>query len=175
MLNSDRFGELGRAMQKDQSNEPSGHAQRAYDIHYKFHATLLNAAIDAGKEAIKAAILLNGGACVALLSFLAVISSRESSRVSLSLVQPTKASLACFAVGLLLAAIGSCMAFVSFTCGANSQAHHDLRDEYPFTFSNRKSEWLHRFSLITVTLAVAAILTSYGLFAYAVLTIGMRL
>lgn len=162
-------------MQKDQSNEPSGHAQRAYDNHYKFHATLLNAAIDAGKETIKAAIILNGGACVALLSFLAVISSRENTRAILALAQPTKASLGYFAIGLLLAAIGSCMAFLSFTFGANSQAHHDLRDEYPFTFSNRKSIWLDRLSSLTVSMAIIAILSSYGLFAYAAITIGIRL
>ncbi|WP_374832976.1 hypothetical protein [Paenochrobactrum pullorum] len=162
-------------MQNDVNSEPSSHAQRAYDIHYRFHATMLNAAIDSGKEAIKAAILLNGGACIALLSFLAVISTRENSLSSLALVQPTKDSLGCFALGLLLAAIGSCMAFLSFTSGANSQAHYDLRDEYPFIFQNRKTVWLDRLSLLTTVLAITSILSSYSLFAYAVFTIGMRI
>lgn len=155
--------------------EPSGHALRAYEVHYRFHASLLTAAIEAGKEAIKAALLLNGSACIALLSFLAVITARDSSRSVLLLIQPTKEALAYFAFGSLAAALGSGLAFASYCLRANSEAHRDMKDEFPFIFECPTSKRFMLCSDIATGCAVFLVVGSYLIFAYALISIAAKL
>ncbi len=154
--------------------EPSGHALRAYDIHHKFHATMLSGAIDAGKEALKAALILNGGACLALLSFLAVVStSEEAGEYASSFIPLTLNTLLYFSSGALLSAIGSGCAFASYTFGSNGLADKDLRDEYPFTFPTTKSKVYESMSLLFASLCMISVIASYVLFGLAVYAFGV--
>ena len=162
-------------MTEQKYKEPSGYALRAYDVHYKFHASLLSAAIEAAKEAIKVALLLNGSACIALLSFLAVITGRESTRSALILINPTKEALAYFALGTLAAALGSGLAFASYTLRANSEAQHDLMDEPPFIFSNPVSKRYLLWAQIATGAAIFAVATSYLVFAITLIGAASRL
>lgn len=68
---------------------------------------LMEAAIEAGKEAIKAAVLINGGAAVALLSFIA------SDKVAIIDGQKLGCSVALFAGGVLLGAVAFSSRYLS--------------------------------------------------------------
>lgn len=62
-----------------------------------------NATVEAGREALKAAVLINGGGSIALLSFLgAAVARGMPGSLGTALTWP----LACFGVGVLLAASG---------------------------------------------------------------------
>lgn len=65
---------------------------------------------EAGREALRSALLINGGAAVALLAFLGAVLSKENlGRLGLAMIGP----LASFAVGVFFAALGFGVRYLS--------------------------------------------------------------
>jgi hypothetical protein len=54
-------------------------AERAHDGEITFFHSVNDATIRSGENAIKAAILINGGACVAILAFVGALASQGES------------------------------------------------------------------------------------------------
>ena len=93
------------AAQGDQMSSDQRHQVllAQYDARIQTGLELFRATIDAGREALKAALLINGGAAVALLGFLgAAISQHFPTQLGLAVTAP----LGLFGVGVFCAAFG---------------------------------------------------------------------
>jgi hypothetical protein len=84
-------------------------AERAHDDEKGFGAKANEAAVKAAEEAIKAAILINGGSSVAMLAFIGTLASKEL--VSPFQLAAMSKPLVYFGSGLTAALIGSAAAY----------------------------------------------------------------
>lgn len=77
-------------------------------------AMIERASIDAGREGLKALLLLNGGACLALLSFLASAVGKSGLRgMELGLLTGATSALILFAIGAGLAVLTCLLSYVT--------------------------------------------------------------
>ncbi|SRR6266852_2927538 len=98
--------------------DPVNHADRVVDRAGPLFLESFKTAIDSGKNALQTAILINGGAAVALLAFLGNILTKDTpSRASLKF--PLSAALLCFGLGVLASALAA--AFVYFAQSAHAR------------------------------------------------------
>ncbi len=146
------------------SEEQHYWARRAFDRNDQMHDELLKASLDSGREALKAALLLNGGACIALLGFLASIASREASRTSLLLIAPAKVGLGWFAAGAFFAALGAGLAYICNSLYAGAAANLDKKFHHPYLFENAKSKRNQRWAFIINWLTLGSVSVSYVCF-----------
>lgn len=101
---------LADAAAKNQSNLAAYNAQNAHAIE------MFKSVMDAGKEALNALLLINGGAVVAILGFLGTAFSKDrfSPQLGLSLTYP----LAYFGLGVLAGALAFGIRYVAQACFA---------------------------------------------------------
>ncbi|WP_113499209.1 hypothetical protein [Brucella sp. NBRC 12953] len=142
-------------------------AKRAFDRNDQLHDELLKAALDSARDALKAALLLNGGACIALLGFLASITSKEATRASLMLLAPAKFGLTWFAAGAFLAAFGSGLAYICNSLYSGAAAEKDKRFSHPYIFGNKGSDRLYWWARAINWATVVVIFGSYSCFVLA--------
>jgi hypothetical protein len=122
-------------------------AERAHDQEAAFGAKANEAAVKAAEEAIKAAVLINGGSSVAMLAFLGTVASKDL----LSSDQLTAATspLLYFGFGVGAAVIGSAMAYFTnlMIAGSSNRKRRDY--QYPFLSARHRPRgisFLARFS-----------------------------
>src|SRR5689334_476912 len=84
-------------------------AERAHDAATDFGAKANESAVKAAEEAIKAAILINGGSAVAMLAFIGTIASKDL--ISTAQLDQIIKPLFWFGGGVASAAVGSAMAY----------------------------------------------------------------
>ena len=135
-------------------------AERAHDNHYSFIEILNRATIDSGNLALRSALLINGGAAIAILAYIGTLKIDHAAEVIDSMIW--------FATGVFLAAVGLGLGFLTNYFHSSSEACQDLEWEHPYVISNEKSRLLKRLSyrlLIGATLA--------GLFSLAFFLTGM--
>jgi hypothetical protein len=110
-----------------------------YDAKIKHNLEMLKGTLEAGKEALSAIVLTNGGAVVALLGFLGAALAKDFPRaLGLRLTVP----LLCFGIGVLLGAL-------AFGARYLSQAF----------YAGGHSGWGQGFTLAAVVIAVVAYAT----------------
>lgn len=115
-----------------------------YDAQAKSHLEMFKSVIEAGKEALNATLLINGGAVIAFLGFLgSMLSKSGAEALGLKLTAP----LLSFGFGVLFGALGFGMRY----CAQYSYARQWIKTG-------------HTFNLISVLLAIAA----YSAFGYGV-------
>ncbi len=146
-------------------------ARRAFDRNDQQHDELLKASLDSGRDALRASLLLNGGACIALLGFLASITAREASRSSLALIAPAKVGLSWFAVGAFLAALGAGLAYICNSLYAGAVAEKDKRFQHPYIFSNETADRLFWWARFVNWATVMVVFSSYACFVLGLLLI----
>jgi hypothetical protein len=105
-------------------------AERAHDIETEFGATANTAAAKNAEEALKAAILINGGSSVAMLAFIGTLVSRDvlSSEQLANITKP----LLCFGSGVAASIVASAAAYFTnlFIAGASNRRQREY--EHPF-------------------------------------------
>ena len=74
-----------------------------YDAQTKYNLEFFKSVIDSGREALNALVLINGGAVVALLSFISITLSKG---LSFELGSNLKCSILYFGIGVLMGALG---------------------------------------------------------------------
>ncbi|MGE4048090.1 MAG: hypothetical protein AB7F35_24750 [Acetobacteraceae bacterium] len=135
-------------------------AERAHDIEAGFASNANHAAVTAGNHAIRALLLINGGAAVAMLAFIGHLAGVKDGKFSGKLPELT-APLAWFAWGVALAAAAGALAYCTNYCIGASSAAKDRSYEYPYlrptTVSKRWKKGALLFQAVALLVSVAAL------------------
>jgi hypothetical protein len=113
-------------------------AERAHDDEAAFHRYVNEAAIKAGETVIKTAILINGGACVAILAFLGSLASQG--RIGSAQLSDVAGALASFAFGVAVGALAAGAAYATNYLIAQLSASRAREWEAPFIRDGQKSK-----------------------------------
>lgn len=135
-------------------------AERAHDDELAFGTKANEAAVKNAEEAIKAALLVNGGSCIAMLAFVGTLASRDAlSSAQLSeIVRP----LLYFGAGVAAAVVASAAAYFTNLYLANASAHRERSYVEPFIRPTsqskrrgRAAEFFRWIGIIAVTASIA--------------------
>ena len=113
-------------------------AERQHDLSAEFEKRLVEASTRDAQEAIKLIFLMNSGAAVAMLAFIASLASRPG--ITLLNLKAVVHSLYWFMAGIVLAAVTSLLAYL---CNGLYSGHLSLQDktwEHPYIRENPKSK-----------------------------------
>jgi hypothetical protein len=88
-------------------------AQRAHDKHDAFAERLDTAAIKSSEKALGACLVINGGAAIAVLSFIGGLASRDAITIGSSGFKPVADSLEPFAFGVVAAVAGMALSYLA--------------------------------------------------------------
>jgi hypothetical protein len=88
-------------------------AHRAYDKHAAFVERLDTAAIKSSEVALGACLVINGGAAIAVLSFIGGLASKDTITIGGSDFKPVADSLEPFAFGVVAAVAGMALAYLA--------------------------------------------------------------
>lgn len=150
----------------DFKEDPHFWQKRAFDRQDERFESQIDAAIESGHHAVKAALILNGGACVALLAFLANTMSKapEGGDVGRLLALMID-SLSFFAAGALLAAVTAGLGYLTNLFAGESAASRSKHFEPPFIRDTTASKrWGGAYAAFAIATIATAVL-SYAAFA----------
>lgn len=140
--------------ERDDDRDPARERQRELR---DFIAAANVAAVSLSAATLKALLLLNGGAAIAMLGFVASLSSgRPQERLDLERVVE---ALQAYAVGAALAVMATGLAYAVMFMQASVVGSYDLTDEAPF-YANSPATALR--SRIYEFLHIAAVLVALG-------------
>jgi hypothetical protein len=116
-----------------------------YDATNELNLEIFRSGDDAGKEALKASLLINGGAVIAILSFLgAVVGKGIAGKLGLALVQP----------------------LLAFGCGVLSTAvAFGARYLTTYAYGLERPTWATRFNILAIVLTLVSY-TAFSLGVY---------
>ncbi|QPB21160.1 hypothetical protein [Rhizobium sp. 007] len=118
---------------------------------------LEGASIEAAQEGLKALLILNGGACIALLGFVATtISQPEASATYRPLIRGMMKSLVSFSVGAGLSVLTSMFAYLT------NQAYVAAL-EGPDKYSWAAGQWWNNVAVMTALLSLVAFFVGVSL------------
>ena len=145
-------------------------AERAHDLANDLGMRMNEASARDAQEAIKIALLINGGAAVVILAFIAGIVGRTN--ISLSDLRSVAHSLFWFAGGIVLAGITAACAYVANSLYSANQFEQDRIWEHPYLRHNERSRrafrWARFFNWLGFILAwISLALFIGGVFATA--------
>lgn len=116
----------------------------------EYNIEMLKAVLEAGKSALHALLIINGGAVVALLGVMSNLAGKDSGAL---LARYLALPLLQFGIGVLVGAVGFALRYFSQACYAESA---NTQDQY-----HRWGDWF-RYA------AIASAFTGYVLFGFAV-------
>lgn len=117
------------------------------------------AAVSTGTETVKAILLINGGACVAVLAFIGSIASK------VQVVTDLAGSLVWFAIGAVAAVISAAFGYLtnlSLSSETNTKTHHF---DAPFVRETEASRWHHVAGCVTRWVSICCAIV--GILAFA--------
>ena len=109
-------------------------AYREHDAETEFGRVANKAAIDSATETLKAIVLINGGSCVAILTFIGTLATKD--KVPIGLATP----LIWFAVGLVMTVIASALGHFTNLFIAKTSKSMTPEYERPFLRDNDESK-----------------------------------
>ncbi|GAB5507475.1 MAG: hypothetical protein Rhirs2KO_26380 [Rhizobiaceae bacterium] len=115
-------------------------ALRAYAREDEMHTDLLRASLDSAKEAIRSMLVLNGGASIALLGFLAATFSEEFTPNEAQLYSAILESLAFFAGGSFAAVLTAGLAYIVNSLYAGASARKKRIWVWPYLEKTKASQ-----------------------------------
>jgi hypothetical protein len=138
-------------------------AERAHDRNDAFFDSVNRAAIDAGNLAFRMALLVNGGAAVALLSFVGGLAADQKRALAPTLVW--------FAWGVVAAGAGIAFTYFTNYC-MTGVAYSQLKQwKHPYLTPGPATKYWQLFNIIFHLAAVAAGLSSLGFFIAGMFTV----
>jgi hypothetical protein len=143
-------------------------AERAHDAETEFGASANAAAVKNAEEAIKAAILINGGSSVAMLAFIGTLVSRDVLSVG-QLAQITK-PLLCFGWGVAASIVASAASYFTNLFIAGSSNRRQREYDAPFVRSTTSSDRKLRFGELFRWIGILAMGASIGCFIWGLVT-----
>lgn len=143
------------------------HALRHHERLDRIEADNDKAAIDAGAIAVRTLVLVNGGAVVAMLAFLANVINEGSG----DQYDGVLSSLTLFALGVFFAVGTAIGAYMTNLSAALRVAWTRRTWDYPYEKKTKQSKIWHRFSALFHYLSIGAGFTSLVLFLAGVLSL----
>jgi hypothetical protein len=140
--------------------------ERAIKAHDNNRADIEKAqrfAVESANVAIRAFLLINGGATVALLAFVGAIWTAEADGELMSALVP---SLQFFAFGVGFAGVAAALAYLVNMLDANITCSVEYSWDYPHVRATPHAKWLRRvryfFHISALILAVATLAAFFG-------------
>ncbi|MCP1854233.1 MULTISPECIES: hypothetical protein [unclassified Bradyrhizobium] len=136
-------------------------AERQHDSETKFGDAADASAVKSGEEAIKAVSLVNGGAAVAMLTFIGVL---VSAGYKPEQVAEVSKPLTYFAAGVAAAIVGGALTYLVNIFISMSSKNRRREWEVPFVRSTRASRWYASAAEFFRMIAIVSVLASIGCF-----------
>ena len=142
------------------------HAMRAHDLNSRSSFEFTKAAIESANVAIRAMLLVNGGAVIALLAFVgSILSSDVSNIIRIEAMIPP---IRIFAFGVGLSALTSALAYLVNMLDSDISNTVELTWKHPFVNDKPKANILRRWRMAFHYLAMTAAFTSICFFFWGV-------
>jgi hypothetical protein len=137
-------------------------AHRAHDNTKEFHSETNKAAIDGANLSLRTLVIINGGAAIAILTFLGGVASKE--KIDFVRVGMVADTLKWFASGVALAVLAMALAYLTHYSMAGVTASQLKIWEHPYVSDSSKSARWRRINLVFHVLAMLIAFGSLGLF-----------
>jgi hypothetical protein len=125
------------------------------------------ATVDAGNHALRAIMLINGGAGVALLAFIGSLASKEG----VNGIADLAASMQWFAYGVAVTAMGMCGAYLTNFSYVTALQSMICTWEHPYVLDTRSSTRWRRGGRCLHFFTIVLSLCALGLFVYGMLKV----
>lgn len=139
-------------MADDGKNSNFELALRAHDQQNELVKTTYAASADAANVAMRALLLVNGGAVVALLAFVGAIEAGDNSSTDTTALID---SVYWFSLGVGLAVVTAALAYLTFLCDNWMAIAVSMNWEYPFIVDKRSVKPLNILRVISHVIALA--------------------
>jgi len=139
-------------------------AQRAHDRLGQFQRSVNEAAIKGGDAALRAALLINGGAAVSVLAFIGGLAAQD--RIKLDQLKAVADSLMLFAFGVVAAVVGMGLAYLTNLITAIHAGSVERLSHPPYLRPGKNTATLSRMRNSFHAAAVVATLASIALFVW---------
>lgn len=137
-------------------------AKRAHDVSHEFHTYTNKAAIDGANLALRTLIVINGGAAVAILTFLGGVASKD--KIDFSEVGAVADTIKYFAIGVALALAGMALSYFTNLFMAGVEGTKIKIWEHPFLQETPRSKLMRKLNLVFHVAAFSASMASLVLF-----------
>lgn len=142
-------------------------AGRLHDREHEFYQQTNQATINNSNATLRLLVLINGGAALALLTFLSGLYPQGNP----SELADVAKHLIWFVWGVAFAAVGSGLAYAISYCIVTGSAYRDHKWYPPYVEDTPATKWWIRSAIFFHLLAVIAAIVSLGLFVYGMLEI----
>jgi hypothetical protein len=132
-------------------------AHRAHDQNEEFHSYVNKAAIDTATLSLRTLVVINGGAAIAILTFLGGVAAKE--KIDFAKVGVVADTLKWFAFGVALAVLGMALAYLTNFAMASITSSRVRTWEHPYVSNGPKTI---RWRRINLAFHIAAILVAIG-------------
>lgn len=140
-------------------------AKQAYAHADERYEKQTDAGIQFAKQSFQSLLLLNGGACIAILGFLAnTYSAKELGDKQRQLIESMVSSLTWFSLGAFATVLSTVIAFLSNRGFADSGLYRDRIVAAPYLVHNARSRRWERYAMCLLIVALIGALTSLGFF-----------
>jgi hypothetical protein len=138
------------------------HAERAHDTEKEFFYAVNEACIRSGESAVKFCMLINGGAALAMLSFLGALASQGK----ITTIQLTNLSgtLMWFAMGVAAGALSQGFAYLTNFSLAGMSSRRSRVWDFPYLLETRASAFWSKAYYVFITVAVVMAIAAFVLF-----------
>lgn len=139
-------------------------AERAHDAAREFASNSNDAAIASGNHTLRALIIINGGAAIAVLAFIGqIVSGNAELGEKLS---DLTAPLSWFAWGVALATLSVGLSYLTNYCNASAATKHDMHYEPPYVRKTSSSDHWTKATVCFQIIAIIAAIISLVFFIF---------
>jgi hypothetical protein len=132
-------------------------AHRAHDNAEEFHSYTNRAAIETANLSLRTLVVINGGAAIAVLTFLGGVASKE--KIDFAKVGVVAGTLKWFAFGVALAVLAMALSYLTNFAMAAIASSMARKWEHPYVSDGPKTK---RWRRINLAFHICAMLTAFG-------------
>jgi hypothetical protein len=137
-------------------------AHRAFDTSEAFHTYVNKATIDSANLALRFLIVINGGAAIAVLTFLGGVASKDN--IDFGKVGDVAHTLRYFAIGVALALAGMAFSYLTNYFMVSIESSKKKSFEHPYLVDGPKTDLMRRLNGVFHVGAFLSALVSLSLF-----------
>jgi hypothetical protein len=137
-------------------------AHREHDKGREFHTYINKSAMEGANLALKTLVLINGGAAVAILTFLGALAGKD--KADFAQIGIVAYTLRYYATGVALAVAGMAFAYLTQYCAAVYLGTKTFHYDHPFIRETERSRTFKRLNILFHVLSFACALISLSAF-----------